>query len=150
MVALHALQSVWTLAQLEAQLAERDSVVAIVDGVIAGGAGWVATGRGFFGAPVIAPTLDVATTLLDHLVELARDADWIRIGCADLETVKREALLARGFRAAFDFITLGCAAARRDTVIGLAHVAIHDVDPAAGLRELHRRAIYELTFSASR
>jgi ribosomal protein S18 acetylase RimI-like enzyme len=102
------------------------------DGAVAGVAGWIAfaVARGdFYGAPLVAPRPQAAGLLSARLVDEANRAGaaWIRIGIHPDQEAERAALLAAGFRRAFDFVTV-------TRPLGEADRAAVPGPPPAGLR----------------
>lgn len=106
----------WTVDQAKAQFLDlargkgKHVVKVIEDNGIKGIAGWVSEPKTheFYGAPFIAASADAALLIIKELVEQAKrsKAYFIRIGSYQYESKKNEALLASGFKAAFDFIEL--------------------------------------------
>jgi ribosomal protein S18 acetylase RimI-like enzyme len=104
----------WSVDELRHQLYDdardrgRRAVVAARGGEAVGVAGWVEALPFLYGAPVLALDESVARPLIGHLVARAReiDARSVRISATPGEPGKRAALLAAGFEAAFDFVTV--------------------------------------------
>ncbi len=120
----------------------RGSNVALIrDGdALKGFAGWVELGAAdgeFYGSPFVAGDRQAADALIDHLEQRASSLGvaWIRVSCWPEERAKAEALEARGFRPAFDFIhlSLEVGAPNIDATVprGIWTVSTEDVDHAA-------------------
>jgi GNAT superfamily N-acetyltransferase len=150
----------WSAAVLEGQLWNpmhgegRNAVVAVDDyGLVAGVAGWVAVGREFYGAPVLARDAAAAELLVAQLIAQARavGAAWIQIGCAAGEPHKRDALAARGFTVTREAITMACVPEHRERAAtrppGLEYMPLGSVEPEV-LREVHDESFLGVDNSA--
>lgn len=143
----------WSAAELREEVFDhargegRNVVVAEVGGHVRGVAGWVHAPPWLYGAPVVVAGAEAAERLVAHLVDRGRalGVAHLRVSVGDAEHDKRAALLVRGFRPVFAFITftrrIGRAPAFPETwqpfaVEGLTRIAHADLDPHA-LAPLH-------------
>jgi ribosomal protein S18 acetylase RimI-like enzyme len=163
LLAIHAAavgpDAAWSAAVLEGQLwnpghgdGANAAVVTDANHTVIGVAGWVDPGDGtFYGAPVLARDRAAANLLVAMLIVHAHKAGAVRlrIGCAAGEPHKRDALVARGFAVALEFVTMACAPSPRESAppAGLVHAPLASVAPEV-LREVHDASMLAIDNSA--